>query len=135
MMQRPSNTNRKALGTITRMLCVFALLFVSFAHRVPAASPQAASLQTDVDLSAYALPDGTLPVICHSPSQSDDGGDIIFFSDCEFCRLAGAATLPTSDHVWSRPCVSAGFPAPALHDAALLPVHDAGTPTRGPPLI
>ena len=134
-MQRPSNTSRKALGTVTRMLCVFALLFASFAHRVPAASSPATSPQTSVDLSAYALPDGTLPVICHSPSRTDDGGGTVFFSDCEFCRLAGAAILPVSDHAWSRPCAAAGFPAPAVHDAALLPIHYAGTPTRGPPLI
>ncbi|MEM9473299.1 MAG: hypothetical protein AAGA00_15200 [Pseudomonadota bacterium] len=134
-MQRPSNTNRKALDTITRMLCVFALLLVSFAHSVPAASPQAASTQTSVDLSAYALPDGTLPVICHSPSRTDDGGGIVFFSECEFCRLASAAVLPASDPVWLRPCAAAGVPMPAVHGPAILPVHYAGTPTRGPPRV
>ena len=131
VMQRSSNRTRKALDAVTRFLCVFALLLVSFAHRVPAAAPQ-----PDVDLSAYALPDGTLPVICQSPSGRDDGsGSVIFFSDCEFCRLAGAAILPSPAHASAPAGASASIPTCTVRDPAVFPVHRAGAPTRGPPLI
>jgi hypothetical protein len=122
--------NHNTFNTVTRLLCVIALLFVGFAHRTPAASPQ-----PDVDLSAYALPDGTLPVICHSPSGTDSGsGNPIFFSECEFCRLASAAILPVPHDVWAPPCATAEVPLRAVHDLTVFPIHYAGTPTRGPPL-
>ena len=128
-MQLSSDRTQKALGTITRLLCVFALLFVGFAHRIHAASPQ-----PDVDLSAYALPDGTLPVICHSPSGTDNGsGKAIFLSDCEFCRLASAAILPVPHHVRAPPVATVEAPSRAVQDLTVFPVHYAGTPTRGPP--
>lgn len=123
-------TNHKTFSTVTRLLCVIALLFVGFAHRMPAASPQ-----PDIDLSAYALPDGTLPVICQSSTGTDDGsGSAIFFSDCEFCRLAGAAILPIPHGVRAPACAAADVPSRVVYDLAAFPIHFAGTPTRGPPL-
>ena len=129
-MQRSRSRTGKTLDTITRMLCVFALLFVGFAHSLPAPSPQ-----PDVDLSAYALPDGTLPVICHSPAGTEDGsGNAIFFGDCEFCRLTSAAILPPPHIVPAPPCASPDIAVRLVHDLAVFPIHFAGTPTRGPPL-
>lgn len=123
--------NHNTFSTVTRLLCVIALLVVGFAHRMPAASPQ-----PDVDLSAYALPDGTLPVICHSPAGTDDGsGNPVFFSDCEFCRLASAAVLPTPHDVSASPCTTADVQFRVAHDLTDFPIHFAGTPTRGPPLV
>ena len=120
----------KTFNTVTRLLCVIALLFVGFAHRVPALSPQ-----PDVDLSAYALPDGTLPVICHTPAGTGDGsGNAVFSGDCEFCRLAGAAVLPTPHKILLPPCSAMGKPVRVVHDLTDFPIHFAGTPTRGPPL-
>ncbi len=122
--------NRKTLNTVTRLLCVIALLFVGFAHRVPALSPQ-----PDVDLSAYALPDGTLPVICHTPTGTGDGSDNADVSgDCEFCRLAGAAVVPTPQEILVPLCAMVDKAVRVVHDLADFPIHFAGTPTRGPPL-
>jgi hypothetical protein len=112
------------------LLCVIALLFVGFAHRIPAASPQ-----PDVDLSAYALPDGTLPVICHTQAGTGDGSDnAVFLGDCEFCRLASAAILPTPHDVRVPPCTTADIQYRVAHDLTDFPIYFAGTPTRGPPL-
>ena len=122
--------NHKTFNTVTRLLCVIALLFVGFAHRVPTASPQ-----PDVDLSAYALPDGTLPVICHTPAGTGDGGgNIVLSGDCEFCRLSGAAVLPTPNKILVPLCAAADVPVRIIHDLTDFSVHFAGTPTRGPPL-
>ncbi|WP_337660048.1 hypothetical protein [Anderseniella sp. Alg231-50] len=128
-MQPRGLRNHNTFNTLTRLLCVIALLVVGFAHRVPAASPQ-----PDIDLSAYALPDGTLPVICHTPAGTDDGsGNAIFFSDCEFCRLASAAILPSPLDIRAQACAPADVPLHVVHDLAVFPTHYAGTPTRGPP--
>jgi hypothetical protein len=127
-MQPRSNHN--TFNAVTRLLCVIALLFVGFAHKVPAVSPQPA-----VDLSAYALPDGTLPVICHTPTGTgEDGGNAVFSGDCEFCRLAGAAILPTPHKILAPPCAVADVPVRVIRDLTDFPIHFAGTPTRGPPL-
>ena len=121
--------NHNTFNTVTRLLCVIALLFVGFAHRVPAVSPQ-----PDVDLSAYALPDGTLPVICHTPAGTGDGGgNVVFFGDCEFCRLASAAVLPTPPDVRAPPCAAPETALRVVYDLEVCPIHYAGTPTRGPP--
>ncbi len=127
-MQPRRPRNRYTFNTVTRLLCVIALLLVGFAHRIPAASPQ-----PDADLSAYALPDGTLPVICYSPPDTGSG-TAIFFSDCEFCRLASAAILPTPHNVSAPPCAAADVALRVVHDLTDFPIHFAGTPTRGPPL-
>jgi len=122
--------NYNTFSTVTRLLCVVALLVVGFAHRMPAASPQ-----PDVDLSAYAMPDGSLPVICQSPTGTDDGsGTAFFFSDCEFCRFASTAILPTPHGVRAPPSAPPNVTLPVIHDLAVFPIHYAGTPTRGPPL-
>ena len=123
-------STHKTMNTVTRLLCVIALLLVGFAHRVPAVSPQ-----PDVDLSAYALPDGTLPVICHTPAGTGDGsGNAVFSGECEFCRLAGAAVLPTPHKILIPPCAAVDKPVRVVHDLTDFPIHFAGTPTRGPPL-
>lgn len=122
--------NLNTFNTVTRLLCVIALLFVGFGHRVPAVSPQ-----PDVDLSAYALPDGTLPVICHTQAGTGDGsGNAVFFGECEFCRLAGAAIVPTPPDISASPFTTADVPFRVVHDLTDFPIHFAGTPTRGPPL-
>lgn len=129
-MQLHRSRNHNTLNTVTRLLCVIALLLVGFAHRMPAASPQ-----PDVDLSAYALPNGTLPVICQSPSGTQDGsGKAVFFSDCGFCRLASTAILPVPEHTRTPPCSAAAVPVRVAHDLTVFPIHYPGTPTRGPPL-
>lgn len=129
-MQPRRPGNRRSLDTVTRLLCVIALLLAGFTHRIPAPSPQ-----PDVDLSAYAMPDGTLPVICYTPSDTGDGGGTaVFFSDCESCRLAAVAILPTPNNAAAPPCAAAAVPFRVAHDLTDFPIHFAGTPTRGPPL-
>lgn len=71
------------------MLCALALVFVAFAHQpVSAASAQP-------DLSAYTLPDGTLPVLCLTDSGDTDHHKSAWHGNgCEACRLSASVILP-----------------------------------------
>ncbi len=50
---------RKDWRLAVRMLCALALVFVAFTHQPVSASPA-----NDIDLAAYTLPDGSVPVLC-----------------------------------------------------------------------
>lgn len=63
-----------------------AVLAAAFAHRP--------TLPLDVapDLSAYVLPDGTLPVICTVDADGDASGSAA--GPCEFCRIWASVIVP-----------------------------------------
>lgn len=88
--------NLRIFGSeITRLLCSLAIIFIAFAHTVPSSNAMSS------ELSAYALPDGTIPDICFN--SGDNYGGHSAKSECEFCRIAGAAlpqqTLDLSNHI------------------------------------
>jgi len=108
------------------MLCILALSFAAFAHR---AAPFASA--ADADLSAYMLPDGSLPVLCIGGEAT---GDAAFpASICPFCVLAKSIVAPS--------CWAASVAAPLserirfANKAAVKPVTHvfAGLRSRGPP--
>ncbi|WP_421851913.1 hypothetical protein [Oricola sp.] len=121
-----------ASGTIaalaTRLLCVFALVLVSFAHRAPAAN--AGDLP---DLSAYTLPDGTVLSICIGGRSGDDG-DQDTSGACEFCRIAGAVALPAAPADFER-CGVWGHVLPPLPRELRVAgaAYPPAAPPRGPP--
>ena len=79
------------LSPLIRLVCALALVLVGFSHKVPsfAAAP------SPTELSAYVLPDGTIPVICFS-GQDEDGGSScqLYGTGCEACLISSAAMLP-----------------------------------------
>lgn len=78
-------------GLWLRILCAFALVCLSFAHR-PVAFDAFAQKQ---DFAAYVLPDGKLPVICITVQDGDDTKQESGKTNgCEACRLAAAANVP-----------------------------------------
>lgn len=72
---------------IVRLTCVMALLMVGFAHKISAFGGGKMP-----DLSAFALPDGTVPTICTTGFDPD--GDKPGKQSCDACRLAAASNLP-----------------------------------------
>ena len=68
---------------------LFAFVSVAFVHR-PVPPGTAGS---DVDVSAYVLPDGSIPFICSGVGQSgdEDGAPV---RHCPFCTLCKILTLP-----------------------------------------
>ena len=73
-----------------RMLCALALVFVAFAHQPISASPA-----SDIDLAAYTLPDGSVPVLCLD-NKVDQGSHKSAWhgNGCEACRLSASVILP-----------------------------------------
>ncbi|PWW02041.1 hypothetical protein DFR52_102706 [Hoeflea marina] len=113
-----------------RFFCVLSLVLVGFAHRpVAVASPAAA------ELSAYALPDGSLPSFC-LPGDGSDGKSGARSGHCEFCRIAAGAMLPSPLAVADTMFVLVGQAhPPAADDRPASRVFAPGTPPRGPPLL
>jgi hypothetical protein len=78
---------------ILRMMCALAILLVGFAHQPPTIAET-----SPFDIAAYALPDGSLPVLCVTDSQGDgsqqDKSKHSHAQDCEACRIGASALLP-----------------------------------------
>ena len=123
---------RRITGYLVRGLCALALILVAFAHQ-PAAVSGIPGTRA-VDLSVYALPDGSLPQLCIS-GLSDSGETGFVLGPCEFCRIAGTFLLPPPTCV-PQPLVRAvAFnPAPPRDDHPVRTGHRPDTPLRGPPL-
>ncbi|MGH7005186.1 MAG: hypothetical protein ACREIP_14680 [Alphaproteobacteria bacterium] len=84
-----------------RMLCAVALLCVAFAHRPVSAAPSDAP-----DLSAYALPDGSLPTLCLTDTGDGDHHDKAWHGNgCEACRLSASVVLPVPASAQGRKIV------------------------------
>jgi len=79
-------------STLIVVLCTVALAMSAFGHR-----PAVSTHPTGVDLSAYAMPDGSLPVLCLSSGNTEDGNLAPVW--CEFCRLAATVTLPEASKI------------------------------------
>jgi hypothetical protein len=70
-----------------------AMLLMPLAHRpVHQATP---------DLSAYALPDGSAPLLCGADKSTSQGGRSVSF--CDACRLASAPGLVVSSSTVTPP--------------------------------
>ncbi len=114
------------IDTATRIACALALVFVALAHR-PAAGYMPA------DLSAYALPDGSVPSLC-LPSEEGNGG-AAKDTGCEYCRLAAATILP-APAAELIPAPLTGEAIDALTEAWSRKRPEFGTRSvRGPPTI
>lgn len=76
-----------------RILCALALFAIGFAHRVPVAEAGFAG----TEISAYMLPDGSLPDLCHT-FDHDDGQSHpdrhAVVPVCEVCRIVAGILLP-----------------------------------------
>ncbi|NRQ14749.1 hypothetical protein [Ensifer sesbaniae] len=118
-------------GIAVRLIAVFALVFLTFAHK-----PLSAKTLTPAEIAAYQLPDGTLAEICFGMDGVDHqrGKGRSMAPVCEACRLSGAILLPVPPVENVRADTGTWLVSPILteNDAAhqrlrLLP------PSRGPP--
>ncbi|MBY3211427.1 hypothetical protein [Rhizobium laguerreae] len=92
MIKRATQIEQWAL----RILCAVALVFVGFAHQLPAA---AAGEFDPAELAQYVLPDGTLPTLCVTTTDKSgqDQHDKAHSHGCEACRISAAILLPAAD--------------------------------------
>lgn len=104
-------------------LLALALVLVGFGHRMALTGP--------VDLAAYAMPDGTLPVLCLEGGAETGKTDRA--PSCPACTLAAAILLPAAVVLPAVQLATsqADWPAPAT---AVAEAHQPrAPPARGPP--
>ena len=78
-------------GIAMRLIAVFALVFLTFAHK-----PLVAKTLPPAEAAAYQLPDGTVAEICFGMDgvDHDSGKGQAMAPVCEACRLSGSILLP-----------------------------------------
>ncbi|MBY5586599.1 hypothetical protein HFO49_03735 [Rhizobium leguminosarum] len=85
-----------------RILCAVALVFVGFAHQLPAA---AAGEFDPAELGQFVLPDGSLPTLCVTVTDKSgqDQHDKAHSHGCEACRISAATLLPAPTDIAGAP--------------------------------
>lgn len=122
-----SRTRPKGAHALLQVICALALVLSTLFHA--SALPR----QPGGDLSAYRLPDGTLPVLClpGSAGQKPDGTS---GTSCPYCTLASMPALPAA----ADPITLARALPPILPPERGEPVSGrdlkAGFQARAPPL-
>ncbi|MCO5157997.1 MAG: hypothetical protein M9945_14820 [Aquamicrobium sp.] len=114
-----------------RIVCAVALLCIGFFAHMPPSVGQAQP--SSLELTHYAFPDGTLPVLC---LPGDEGGNAGMGKGCSACRLNADFALPVPQGMtaWLLPRLERDLPptqvqAPGRH---LVP---ANASPRAPPSI
>lgn len=123
------------LVTAFLALCVVALGFAPHASQPAAPSSQAAlAAAAGIDLSLYALPDGTLPDLCLTLHGDEAGGHEGHQSPhCPVCTLAKSLIAPAPEAIATAFAYAKAYPAPALDSAALPRARPGAHRARGPP--
>lgn len=112
-------------AVLVRMLCMLALVFLSFAHKPAAAVPL-----SPVELAAITLPDGTIPDLCINNSVEHGKAKPGLGPGCEACRIAAAALLPAPADLDGRVVAFRVVADRPLVEAA---VHGRRFPPGAPP--
>jgi hypothetical protein len=85
------------LQLAVRIICAVGLLTIGFAHGKPAQAREGLSPE---ELALYALPDGSVPVICTTDDPSDWQAEAHFKRKCEACRISSGMLPPEPVSVW-----------------------------------
>ncbi|MEM9028747.1 MAG: hypothetical protein AAGC70_10310 [Pseudomonadota bacterium] len=119
---------RRSTGVVWLVaLYALATLVAPWLHR------SAANASPPVDLSAYALPDGTLPVLCIGGNAASDTPHFDT-AICDACLLSAAPGLPASNAVAIAAPSDAGQRLSATSRSQLVARHYLGCAwPRGPP--
>lgn len=117
-----------------RIACVVALLCVGFFAHMPPSVGQAQP--SSLELTHYAFPDGTLPVLCLPGDEGGPGGGAGAGKGCAACRLIAdfAVPMPGGMTAWLFPRLERGTPPAQVHAPGrhLMP---ANASPRAPPAI
>lgn len=108
-----------------RWVCTLGLLLAAFAHQPSSYAGE------DIDLSAYTLPDGSLPSFCLN-GFDEDGHKVEI--PCEFCRISGGIILPSEvNSIWLRCNRQTESSRPVQSTKQIKQVFLPSAPLRGPP--
>jgi len=129
-----SDSLNKVEEWTVRLLCAIALLFVGFAHQVPAL----ASDPTDpARFAAYILPDGTLPTLCVTLTDTDGKANTdhkLHQQGCEACRISASVLLPVpNDVIGTAVAFFVRADTPIRAEAIHRQIYPPNTGPRAPP--
>jgi hypothetical protein len=112
-----------------RLISALALVLVAFAHRP-------LDLGGNVpDASAYAFPDGTVPVICVTAPAEKGDPHATHALPCDACLIAGAIAVPTPIETGAaalRPAENVAFAV--AEPVFVRPAFPPAAPPQAPPL-
>ena len=122
------NTRRHICNFIS-IIGIFAMIWIGVAHRPVIASSTAA----DVDLAAYALPDGSIPIICFG---GEGDGKNSTLQGCPDCTIANAVIVPERSQLFAMAIDEIDFIiSPQRKFALAKTLKLAGAPPTGPPSL
>ena len=112
-----------------RLLGALALVLVAFAHRAPV--PVAAN----PDASAYAFPDGSIPVICITGTAGESPQDSAHALRCDACLISASLLVPQPADM-AAPAFADALPELPFPSRVTLPrsVWPPSAPPTAPPL-
>lgn len=120
------NTRRHICNAIS-IISIFAMIWIGLAHRPVITSSTAA----DVDLTAYALPDGSIPIICFGGEGDDKNSTLI---GCPDCTIASTVIVPERSQFFVAAIGEIEFIiTPRRKFALAKTLKLAGAPPTGPP--
>lgn len=118
-------------AVLVRMLCMLALVFLSFAHKPAMAVPMSPS-----ELAAITLPDGTIADICFNDGVEHGKSKKGVSQSCEACRIVAAALVPVPSDVIGRPVAYRVVGEQPLIEAAVSGQRfHPGAPPTAPPFL
>ncbi|MFD1327524.1 hypothetical protein [Mycoplana ramosa] len=91
------NLKGSKTAVLVRMLCMLALVFLSFAHK-----PVVAASLSPSELAAITLPDGTIADLCINGGVEHGKPKQGLGPGCEACRISAAILLPSPSDIAGR---------------------------------
>lgn len=123
------NLNGNKAAVLVRMLCMLALVCLSFAHR-----PAVAASLSPAELAAITLPDGTIADLCLDDGVDHGKTKKGFGQSCEACRIGAAILLPAPTDLAGRPIAFRIVGDRPLIEAAVTGQrYEPGAPPTAPP--
>ena len=122
------NTRRHICNFIS-IIGIFAMIWIGVAHRPVIASSTAA----DVDLAAYALPDGSIPIICFG---GEGDGKNSTLQGCPDCTIANSIIVPERSQFFAVSIDEIDFVITPRRKFELAKTNKiASAPPTGPPSL
>ena len=123
------NLGGKKAAVLVRMLCMLALVFLSFAHKPVVAAPL-----SPAELAAITLPDGTIADLCLSDGVEHGKTKQGFGQGCDACRIGAAVLLPAPSVLGGRAIAFRIVGDRPLIEAAVTGQrYEPGAPPTAPP--